>query len=159
MNKTTVKSLIPPCLTWIVICLVISGLAGWVTESNIPQWYAHIQKPSFNPPAWVFGPVWTILYIMIGTSGGILWHQKSQLKLAFSFYLTQLILNFCWSFIFFGAHKIGWALLDMTFLIIFVALTIACSFKKSKAAALLLMPYLAWLVFAFVLNFTLWKIN
>ncbi len=159
MTSKNLKSFLLPCTTWVVICLVIASLAGWVTQSNIPNWYIHIQKPSFNPPASVFGPVWTVLYILIGISGGMLWSKRKVMKSAFNFYLVQLTLNFSWSFIFFGAHQIGWALIDMAFLIVFIALTIAYSFKKSNVAALLLMPYLAWVVFAFVLNFSLWQIN
>ncbi|MCH9643414.1 MAG: tryptophan-rich sensory protein [Gammaproteobacteria bacterium] len=159
MISKNIKSLISPCLIWVIICLGIASLAGWVTQANIPHWYSHIQKPSFNPPAWVFGPVWTVLYIMIGISGGIIWHQRKTMKTAFIFYLIQLVLNFSWSFIFFGAHEMGWAAIDIALLIVFIALTITYTFRAEKSASILLMPYFAWVVFAFILNISLWYLN
>lgn len=157
--KKNIKPFLLPCVSFIVICLAISGLAGWVTESNIPNWFAMIQKPSFNPPNYIFGPVWTVLYIMIGISGGILWHYRKEAPKAFLFYIIQLVFNFLWSFIFFGAHQIGWAFIDIIVLAVFIAITICYAYKPSKTAAILLMPYLAWVIFACVLNGALWSIN
>lgn len=157
--KTNIKPFLLPCSVFIIICLSIASLAGWVTESNIATWYNALQKPSFNPPAYVFGPVWTTLYILIGISGGILWHYRKQATAAFVFYLIQLAFNFAWSFIFFGAHQIGWALVDMILMIAFIVLTITQSLKVSTVAALLLLPYLSWVLFACVLNANLWILN
>lgn len=154
-----IKRYVWPCLFWVGVCLIISGFAGWVTEANIPTWYAGIQKPSFNPPDWLFAPVWTVLYIMIGISGGILWAHRRNNMTAFVLYLLQLLLNFCWSFIFFGAHQIGWALLDIVFLIMLIACTIICAYRAAKPAAFLLVPYFIWVIFAFTLNYGLWYLN
>ncbi len=159
MTLKKIKPFVLPCLVSIVICLTISGFTGWITQSHITTWYTTLQKPSFNPPAYIFGPVWTILYIMIGMSGGILWYYRNEAANAFIFYVIQLIFNFCWSFIFFSAHQIGWALVDMLCLILFLLLTIICTFKKFKLAAILLLPYLAWVLFACVLNSALWVLN
>ena len=101
------KQLFFSCLFWVVLCLIISSFAGWVTNHNIADWFTQIQKPSFNPPSWVFAPVWICLYIMIGIAGGILWTMRVEYPAVFYVYLIQLVLNFAWSFIFFGGHQIG----------------------------------------------------
>jgi translocator protein len=161
MKKETTQraTLLLNCTAWIVICLIISGLSGWVTQANIQSWYIHLQKPSFNPPNWLFGPVWTVLYIMIGISGGILWGERKKNSPAFYCYLLQLILNFAWSFIFFGAHLIGWALADIVAIMLTTTVTVILSFKRTKIAAYLLTPYLAWIIFALTLNAALWHLN
>lgn len=158
MTIDTKKTLIA-CSVWIVICLTLSGLAGWVTGHNIQSWYIHIQKPSFNPPSWVFAPVWTVLYIMIGISGGLLWVRQKEMKAGYTFFLLQLLANFSWSFLFFAWHQIGLAMLDIVVLITLIILTIMTSLKKCKWAAYMLMPYLAWVLFAGTLNFCLWQLN
>lgn len=161
MNQTLAprSKIIGSCIIWIVICLAISGLAGWVTSHNINPWYINLQKPSFNPPAWLFAPVWTVLYIMIGISGGLLWLSRKQNTLAFAFYIIQLALNFAWSFVFFGAHQTGWAAIEILVLLVFILLTIIYSYRTSKYAAWLLMPYFAWVCFASILNISIWYLN
>lgn len=153
------KQIFFSCLAWVVICLVISGIAGWVTGDNIAGWYTPLQKPSFNPPSWIFGPVWTVLYIMIGIAGGLLWTMRDTHPAAFWVYVLQLVFNFAWSFIFFGAHQIGWAYVDILLLWVSIILTIVFAFNASKVAAMLLVPYLGWVTFACVLNFMLWRLN
>lgn len=159
MTNSFNRALILPCLVWIIICLAIASLSSWITHASLPTWYFALHKPSFNPPNWVFAPVWTTLYIMIGISGGIIWHYRQQMRSAFNFYLFQLLFNFAWSFLFFGAHLIGAALIDMVLLVIFIFLTITASIRKHKVAAWLLVPYLAWVLFALTLNFKLWQLN
>ena len=158
MIKTNKETIIA-CSVWIVICLTLSSLAGWVTGHNVHSWYAYLQKPSFNPPAWVFAPVWTVLYIMIGISGGLLWLRQKEMKAAYTLFLLQLFANFIWSFLFFAWHQIGLALLDIMLLIILIASIIITSLKQCKWAAYMLLPYLAWVMFAGVLNFYLWQLN
>jgi benzodiazapine receptor len=154
-----IKSYLCSCTLWIVISLGIASLAGWITASSIPTWYSALAKPTFNPPSFVFGPVWTVLYIMIGISGGILWQHRKKAPMAFIAFIAQLICNFSWSFIFFGAHQAGWALVDIVLLISFILLTLYHARQASKVATALLLPYLAWVLFASVLNASIWLLN
>lgn len=155
LNKSTVFS----CLIWVVICLAISGIAGWVTEHNIADWYVHLNKPSFNPPNWVFGPVWTVLYIMIGITGGLLWQRRQSHRKAFALFVIQLVLNFIWSFLFFGMQNPGLAAIDIIALWLFIALTIVYTWPALKSWTLLLLPYFLWASFACILNISIWMLN
>lgn len=158
MQKTRSQFYLP-CIIGIVLCLAIASFSGWVTETHIQTWFVDVAKPNFNPPAWVFGPVWTVLYILIGISGGILWVYRRTMRIALFYFLAQLVLNFAWSFIFFGAQQIGLALIDMGLMIILVLLTIIYCWRPLRLVAFLLTPYLAWLCFAFCLNYAIWVLN
>ena len=148
-----------PCLVWVIICLLIAGLSSWITSAGSQSWYQELIKPAFNPPAWLFGPVWTVLYIMIGLAGGMIWLDRQQNCAGFMAYIVQLIFNFAWSFLFFGAQWIGIALLDMILLISSIIVTIILIYPRQKLAAYLLMPYAAWVSFALVLNSALFVLN
>ncbi len=148
-----------PCLAWVVICLVVSWVAGWVTGHNIESWYVHLVKPAYNPPAWVFAPVWTILYILIGISGGLLWAERQQRPLTWWIYIAQLVLNFAWSFIFFGAHAVGLALADIVVLWLMVLATIILAYQHRPVVSWLLLPYWLWVSFAAMLNSALYALN
>lgn len=158
LNKKQKRFLLP-CLIATIGCLLIASFSGWVTAIHIQTWFVHLVKPSFNPPSWLFGPVWTVLYILIGISGGILWVYRDEMRLSFNYYLAQLVLNFAWSFIFFGAQKIGWALVDMSLLLILVLLTMITCWRNVRVVVYLFLPYFAWLCFAFRLNYCLWILN
>ncbi len=155
MNKTDFW----PCLAFVVLCLAISSISGWVTAHNVNDWYATLIQPSYSPPNWVFGPVWTVLYIMIGIAGGLLWVQRKSHPWAFRWYIVQLIINFAWSFVFFGAELIGWALLDICLLWASILITIICAYRANRWAAFLLMPYFMWVSFAVTLNASLFYLN
>lgn len=155
----TRNNLIFSAIIWVCICLVISALSGWITTQHIDTWYPHINKPSFNPPAWVFAPVWTLLYIMIGLAGALLWVNRKDYPFPFVMYLIQLLFNFAWSFIFFGAHLIGWAFLDIILLWITLGITLIASYKSSNTACWLLLPYFLWVSFATILNASLFYLN
>ena len=148
-----------PCLVGVVICLAIAGLWGWVTAASVSTWYQQLHQPSFTPPDWLFGPVWTVLYIMIGMAGGLLWQQRQASPHALTIYIVQLLLNFSWSFIFFGAQKIGWAAVDIVLLWLSIAITLWLARRASKTACWLLVPYFLWVSFAMILNITLWMLN
>ncbi|MDF1794970.1 MAG: tryptophan-rich sensory protein [Coxiellaceae bacterium] len=156
MNK---KHAAMPCIIWVIICLIISGLAGWASATHVNTWYITLHKPWFQPPAWVFGPTWTLLYIMIGIAGGLLWHNRQSQPTAMKVYILQLALNFAWSFIFFVGQSIGWALVDIVVLWLAIGWTVVASFHSSKAAAWLLIPYWLWVTFATLLNASLWFLN
>ena len=144
-------------------CLLVGYFSGMVTRDSISTWYRTLVKPSFNPPNWVFAPVWTILYIMMGVAGGMVWNRLEKdpenVKKAFTFFIIQLALNAAWPVIFFYLHNPFLALLEIIlfWLIIFETYT---QFKKiDKTAGLLLIPYLAWVSFATVLNASIWWLN
>lgn len=125
------------------------------------SWYARLEKPSWNPPDWVFGPVWTVLYVAIGVSGWLVWRRLGWVEggLPLALWTVQLVLNGLWSVIFFGLRRPGLALLEMAALWAAVAATIAVFMPIRPFAAWLLVPYLAWVSFAFVLNLAIVRLN
>jgi len=149
--------------TVIMTCLAVGYFSSIVTRENIPTWYALINKPSFNPPNWVFAPVWTALYILMGYAAGRVWNKlevdEINVKKAFLFFLIQLALNALWSFLFFGLQNPFLASIE----IILLWLMIYENYKQfkniDKIAAYLLLPYLAWVSFAAVLTFSIWYLN
>ena len=144
-------------------CLVIGYLSGMMTRESITTWYPTLVKPIFNPPNWVFAPVWTILYIMMGVAGGIVWTKiesdEENVKKAFKFFLIQLGLNALWSFIFFYLHNPLLALIEIVILQLMIFETYSQFKKIDKTAGYLFIPYLAWVSFAMILNFSIWWLN
>jgi translocator protein len=145
----------------LLITIGVGAIAGFATASNINAWYAKLSKPSFNPPNWIFGPVWTVLYILMGIALFLVWKQPASDKKskALGFFFLQLFLNFCWSFIFFYFHRIGLALIDICLLWIFIIVTIFLFSGFSKPASWLLVPYICWVSFATILNAAIFKLN
>lgn len=144
-------------------CLLVGYFSGMVTRDSITTWYPTLVKPSFNPPNWVFAPVWTILYIMMGVAGGIVWNRLEQepenVKKAFTFFIIQLALNAAWSVIFFYFHNPFLALIEVILFWLLIFET-HIQFKKiDKTAGLLFIPYLAWVSFATILNASIWWLN
>jgi tryptophan-rich sensory protein len=117
-----------------------------------------LEKPTWNPPAWIFGPAWTILYTLMAVGAWLVWKRKGWSR-PLVFYFAQLILNAAWTPIFFGAHELGWALVEIVALWVAILLTMIAFFRVSKPAGWLFVPYLAWVTFATFLNFTLWRLN
>lgn len=138
--------------SWISLCLGVGFAGSFFTVSSIPTWYAGLNKPFFSPPNWIFGPVWTVLYILMGISAYLY-------KKVGPYFLLQLALNFFWSVIFFYWRQPLLAFVGIIFLWIFIVLTIREFGKKSRLAAYLLLPYLAWVSFASVLNFSIVLLN
>ena len=145
---------------FVLVVAAVSGAGGWATSSSVGTWYAGLAKPSFNPPNWLFGPVWSALYAMIAVAGWRLWRRGgSAAKLALTAWGVQLLLNLVWSFVFFGGRMIGAALVEILVLLAAIAATIALAWRVERAAAWLLVPYLAWVSFATLLNAALWRLN
>lgn len=143
-------------------CLVLGGLSGIATTSAINGWYSTIIKPSFNPPNWIFGPAWTLLYILMGISFALIWNagkNKDVKKNAINIFLFQLILNLIWSFLFFTLQNPTIAFIEIIILVIAIMVTIRNFFSINKMAAYLLVPYLLWVLFATVLNGSIWYLN
>jgi tryptophan-rich sensory protein len=146
----------------IAITLAVGAVSSLFTASSVAGWFATINKPSFNPPNWVFAPVWTTLYILMGIACWLVWKSNADGKIktiAIGLYAVQLTLNFLWSFIFFYAHETGLALVEVMLLWLMIVLTIIWFSKISSLAALLMVPYICWVSFATVLNFYIWKLN
>ncbi|MBU3759783.1 MAG: tryptophan-rich sensory protein [Candidatus Omnitrophica bacterium] len=149
----------------VLVCILLCQLAGflgaWLTVPALPVWYAGLQKPWFNPPNWIFGPVWTLLYAMMGVVLAILWGlPASRLKtLGIRLFLIQLIFNAAWSGLFFGLRNPGWALADILILLSLLAVIAGVLRKISWPAFFLWLPYTAWVAFAAVLNYYLWSLN
>lgn len=146
----------------IVVCELIGLIGTPFTISAIPTWYRSLNKPFFSPPNWVFGPVWTILYLLMGISVFIIWEKglkKKKVKEAVWYFGIQLILNFIWTFLFFGLRSLLFGMIDIVMLWIFILLTILKFYKLSKPAAYMLIPYLMWVSFASILNFSVLILN
>lgn len=145
----------------IAIPLAVGGISSYFTATNVESWFTTITKPTFNPPNWLFAPVWTTLYIMMGIALFLVWNKKSTLSKnkAFLFFAVQMILNFLWSMIFFYQHEIGWALVDIILLWIMIIFTIFAFAPFSKTASWLLVPYICWVSFATLLNYSIWHLN
>jgi translocator protein len=146
----------------ILIPLLVGSTAGFFTSSGVNGWYAAANKPWFNPPNWLFAPVWTTLYIMMGIALFLVWKtnaDKTVKQTALILFAVQLTLNFFWSFIFFKTQQLGWAFAEIIAMWIMILLTILWFGKISSTAAWLLVPYISWVSFASVLNYALWKLN
>ena len=151
-----------PLTKTLLAVLLIAGFGMSVGLYTAPdEWFAMLRKPSWQPPNWVFGPVWTVLYILMGIAFARIWHLPvSRIRSrALGYFLIQMILNLAWSPLFFRAKSIVLALLDISCLVIVLGLTIQSFQKIDKIAARLLIPYLAWVIFATVLNAAIWHLN
>lgn len=143
----------------ILVCLVTGGLGGWVTAQSVTDWYPTLVKPSWNPPNWIFGPVWTVLYLMMAVAAWLVWRSGGNIRGAMILFFSQLALNFAWSFLFFGARSPWLGLMDIAMLWLALVITVIAFFQKSAAAGLLMLPYLAWVSFAAILNLAIWRLN
>jgi len=142
--------------------LLVGFVSSFFGMGSIETWYQTLSKPSFNPPSWVFGPAWTLLYILIGVSFYLVWTSdadKAAKKQAYLIFVVQLALNFLWTFLFFGNQMIFGALLDIILLWAVILLNIFVFYKITKAAGVLLIPYLLWVSFAALLNYFIWALN
>ena len=151
-----------PFLISLLITLAIGFVAAFFTRPQIPGWYSTLKKPSFNPPPWLFAPVWTCLYILIAIAAYLIWKHRSRkpvYKVTRTIYFVQLFLNFSWSIVFFGMHQIAGAFIVIALLWVSIVLTIYWFGKFNKIAARLLLPYLLWVSFAAVLNASIYLLN
>lgn len=142
--------------------LAVGGLSGSATARGVADWYPTLTKPSFNPPAWVFGPAWTLLYIMMGVAAFLVWRKGLEVdgvKIALTVFGIQLALNGLWSILFFGMQAPGLALAEIIVLWIAIGATTVLFWRAVPAAGALLLPYWGWVSFATVLNASLWWLN
>jgi tryptophan-rich sensory protein len=159
MNKFT------RILIVVVTCLAIGYFSGMATQSSIKTWFPTLVKPSFNPPNWIFAPVWSMLYIMMGIAAGLVWNRlefsndKELVKKSLLFFAVQLGLNALWSVLFFGLRNPMLALIEIVLLWLMIYETYIKFGKIDKIAGYLFLPYLAWVSFATVLNASIWWLN
>lgn len=147
-------------LLCIFVSLSLGGIIGASSSSSIIEWYPFIIKPSWNPPNWIFGPVWSLLYIMIGVVFALIWHsEKLDKRKAYRLFFIQFCLNLAWTPIFFNFHQIAFAFVEIIFMLIFIYLTIIEFYKINRKAAYLLVPYAIWVSFATILNGTIYWLN
>lgn len=146
-------------LTLALFILLVLGGGTLIGLMTLPgEWYAGLAKPPFNPPNWIFAPVWTLLYIMVAVAGWRTW-QRGPRSAAMALWFVQLALNFVWSPVFFGAHRIGGALAVIVALLAAVIAFIVMAWPRDRIAALLFTPYAAWVAFATLLNGALWYLS
>lgn len=149
----------------IFICQLAGIIGSFFTISSVSTWYITLNKPIFNPPSWIFGPVWTVLYLSMGISLYLIWNKYSNKsksnnsKLALTFFVIQLFLNALWSILFFGLKSPLLAFIEILFLWVAILLTLIYTFKISKLGSYILIPYLLWVSFAAVLNFFIFYLN
>ena len=146
---------------WLALCLGVSGIGGAITATSVGGWYQGLARPSFNPPDWVFAPVWITLFVMMAVAAWLVWRRTGFAagRGPLSLFAIQLALNLLWSALFFGLRAPGWALVEIPFLWAAIAATTLAFRPVSPAAALLLVPYLLWVSFAIVLNASVWWLN
>ncbi|MFA6432132.1 MAG: TspO/MBR family protein [Candidatus Margulisiibacteriota bacterium] len=144
------------------ICLLAGGIGSIATYPSIPTWYAGLNRPALSPPNWIFGPVWTTLFIMMGIALYLVWQkgtEKKEIRNAMVIFGVQLILNTFWSILFFGMQRPLYSFIEIIFLWLAILATIISFSKISKPAAWLLVPYILWVSFASYLNLTIYLVN
>jgi len=146
---------------FIVLCLLVSGLGGIITATSVGSWYLSIEKPAFNPPNWVFAPVWTTIFVFIAIAGWRVWRKihaprRRPSMIAFA---IQLGLNLTWSFLFFGLRRIDLAMVEIIVLLASIIITTILFWKIDRLAGALFVPYVVWVAFATLLNISLWLLN
>ena len=146
---------------FIILCLAVSGGGGAITATSVDTWYQALEKPPFNAPDWLFAPVWTALYIMMGIAAWRVWRLRSfeATRTAFAVFGVQLCLNLAWSFLFFGLQRIDLAMLEIVTLLVAIIANTIMFWRIERLAGLLFVPYAAWVTYATILNASLWLLN
>ncbi|KQS37156.1 TspO/MBR family protein [Pedobacter sp. Leaf194] len=146
----------------IALTLSIGALGGWATAKSVQTWYPTLNKPSFNPPNWLFAPVWTSLYLLMGIAAYLVWIKRDTIThfpRTVAIYLIQLILNLAWSFIFFYLHEIGFALFEILILLVVIIVNALMFYKINKWAGLIFILYILWVSFASFLTYNIFLLN
>ncbi len=145
----------------LIVCLGAGGLGAIATTPEIEGWYKTLSKPPWNPPDDIFGPVWTTLYVLMAAAAWLVWKQVGFRGAAvqLTLFALQLVLNVGWSWIFFRMHQPGWATVEIVVLWLAIVANVIAFFRRSTTAGWLMMPYLAWVSFAVVLNYSIWQLN
>ena len=158
---TLLRQNLTSLVVFIIICFAVSAIGGLVTATSVGGWYQTLQKPAFNPPDWLFGPVWAVLYLFMAIAGWRVWcrkddHRRNAALIAFA---VQLCLNLAWSFLFFGMKNLGLAFSEICLLVISIAVTSVLFWRIDRVAGALFLPYFLWVSYAALLNAALWAMN
>ena len=147
-------------VTWIAIAAA-AGVVGGIASIDAASFYQKLQRPSWAPPPGVFAPVWSVLYLLMGIAAWLVWRQRKTRSVAtpLSLFVAQLVLNALWSWLFFAWHRGGWSFADIVALLVLAVATTVAFARVRPAAAVLMLPYLAWIAFAAALNFAVWRAN
>jgi len=156
------KSAVTIIIIMVVLCCSVGFVSGFSTKNSVAGWYITLNQPPLNPPSWIFGIVWPILYILMGIAAGLVWNKgwaDPNVRTALICFGIQLLLNGLWSTLFFGLHRIDWAMIEILLLWIMILVTTVLFYRASRPAGLLLLPYPAWVIFAVYLNAGFWFLN
>ena len=146
----------------IIICQMAGAIGSLFTSSQIPTWYAGLVKPVWNPPGWIFGPVWTMLYTLMGIAAYRIWLKsmsKEPVRIAICLFASQLVFNSLWSIIFFDMHNTGAAFIEILMLLGLILGTTGMFFRLDRLSGYLMVPYILWVSFATLLTYTIWSLN
>lgn len=157
MNTNILKLLIS-----ILLCQGAGFVGSFANRTSVDTWYSTIKKPGFNPPNWIFGPVWIVLFVMMAVALYLVWISGTgtgNKNLAITVFMVQLGLNILWSYLFFYFKSPGWGVVEIIVLWIFILITILLFLPVSRWAGYLMIPYFLWVTFASVLNFSIWHLN
>jgi benzodiazapine receptor len=159
MKKT--GSIVVALFLCLILCYGVAAIGGFFTAGAIHDWYPKLAKPAWNPPSWVFGPVWTLLYGMMAIAVWLVWLRRrdKSITIPIVLFLVQLLFNAIWSPLFFGLHRLDIAFVDIVLLWLALAATVWLFLKCRRTAGVLLVPYLIWVSFAVALNFSIWQLN
>ena len=148
-------------IVWVLVTFAAAALGGYATSSSVGGWYHDLVKPAWTPPDWVFGPVWTVLYIMMAIAVWLVWRQGgvTTARWSLTLFITQLALNVLWSVILFGLQWPWLAMVEIVVLWLVLRLTLVAFWRRSRVAGLMLWPYLTWVTFAAILNFQIARLN
>lgn len=147
---------------FVIGCLLVGGISGFFTTGEVDTWYPSLVKPDWNPPSWLFGPVWTILYVLMGVAAFLIYREgleKKEVKIALGIFSVQLGLNFLWSILFFNYKNLFASFVEIVVLWVAILATIISFYRISRPAALIMIPYLLWVSFATILNYTILVLN
>ncbi len=146
---------------FLALCLAASAVGGVATASSVGSWYPTLATPPFNPPNWIFAPVWTTLFFMMAIAGWRVWRRSGLrgARSALTLFALQLVLNMSWSIVFFGLRSIGAALIEILVLLLAILATTVVFWQRDRVAGMLFIPYIVWVSFATVLNAALWRLN
>ncbi len=164
MTKSSSRSsfaTVAGCAIWLLLPFVAGAIGGWATTSSVNDWYVDLNKPTWNPPGWIFGPVWTALYLAMGAAACLVWTSApwNRTRMALLGFAGHLVLNSLWSILFFGMQQPGWAFACILLLWLAIGLVAWFFDRHSRLATFLMLPYWLWVSFASCLNFSIWMLN
>jgi benzodiazapine receptor len=152
---------LPMLAAFALLCLGVAAIGGWWTAESVGTWYRTLRKPAWTPPGWVFGPVWTLLYLMMATAAWLVWRRRHEVRtvLPLALFGVQLALNLAWSGLFFAMRRPDLGVIDIVTLWVVLAATTVSFWRIRSLAGALLVPYLLWVTFASALNTAIWQLN